>query len=310
MFFEGSEKKFELSVVKGASSLRATPRSVYDQCVEKSEAKILSVVSSDLCDAYLLSESSLFVWDDRITMITCGNTKLCHAALFMVDHLGQDQVESFFYERKNEYFPRKQSSDFFDDVKCLKEKIAGSAYRLGAPNQHHLYLFHGDKKYEPPKSDRTIELLMYGLSGQALEVFSTPDNSSGKIKTFLGLNTIFPDFKYDDFVFSPVGYSCNAVKGSDYYTIHVTPQTEGPYVSFETNMQGLSAQFIVESVVNIFKPSSFDVIQFDSSQLEKIELDGSRKINSVEDKIGGYNVLFKSYYNHEEECKKAEKLKI
>ncbi len=310
MFFEGSEKKFELSVVAGSPSLRAIPRNIYDECVEKSEAKILSVVSSDLCDAYLLSESSLFIWDDRITMITCGNTRLCHAALFIIDYLGEQNVESFFYERKNEYFPRKQSSDFFDDVKCLNKKIPGSAYRLGVPNQHHLYLFHGDKKYEPPKSDRTIELLMYGLSGAAYDVFSKENNSSKNIKEFLGLDKVFPDFKYDDFVFSPVGYSCNAVKGSDYYTIHVTPQEEGPYVSFETNMKGVSAQLVVESVTNIFKPSCFDVIQFDSSGLEDIQFDGPRKLNSVEDKIGGYNVLFKSYYNHEDKCKKADKLKI
>ena len=45
MFFEGSEKKFELSVVPGTASLRNTPRATLDECVEKSEAKILSVVS-------------------------------------------------------------------------------------------------------------------------------------------------------------------------------------------------------------------------------------------------------------------------
>lgn len=310
MFFEGSEKKFELSVVAGTPSLREIPRAIYDQCVEKSEAQILSVVSSDQCDAYLLSESSLFVWDDRITMITCGNTKLCQAALFIVDHLGQDNVESFFFERKNEYYPRKQSSDFFDDIECLNKKIDGTAYRLGQPNQHHLYLFHGNKKYEPPQSDRTIELLMYGLSGEANKVFSKPDNNSQSIREFLNLENIFPGFKFDDYVFAPVGYSCNAVKGSDYYTIHVTPQDEGPYVSFETNIKGMTAQSVVESVVNVFKPSCFDIIQFDSGQLEDIQFDGPRKLNAVKDKIGGYNVLFKSYYNYSEKFNKADKLKL
>ena len=310
MFFEGSEKKFELSVVAGLDSLRNIPRSVYDKCVEKADAKILSSVSSEACDAYLLSESSLFVWDDRITMITCGNTRLCDAALFMINHIEHNNVESFFYERKNEYFPRKQSSDFFDDIKCLNKVFPGTAYRLGQPNQHHLYLFHGDKKYEPPKSDRTIELLMYGLTGDAYKLFTTENNSSNSIKSFLNLEAVFPGFKYDDFVFSPVGYSCNAVRGSEYYTIHVTPQDEGPYVSFETNILGIKTQQVVESVINIFKPECFDIIQFDSSGLEDVQLEGLRKINAVEDKIGGYNVLFKSYYCHDEKYKKAEKLKI
>ena len=131
---------------------------------------------------------------------------------------------------------------------------------------------------------------MYGLSGEAYDVFSKQGNTSQNIREFLALDTVFPNFKYDDFVFSPVGYSCNAVNGSDYYTIHVTPQEEGPYVSFETNMKGGSAQSIVEAVTNIFKPSCFDVIQFDSSGLEDIQFNGPRKLNSVEDKIGGYNV--------------------
>ncbi len=310
MFFEGSEKKFELSVVAGTDSLRNIPKSIYDQCVNKSEAKILSIVSSDHCDAYLLSESSLFVWDDRITMITCGNTKLCHAALFIIDHLGEEKVESFFYERKNEYYPRKQSSDFFDDVKCLNKIIKGTAYRLGQPNQHHLYLFHSDKKYRQPSSDRTIEILMYGLSSEASETFSKPNNNSQSIRKFLNLSSVFPGFKLDDFVFSPVGYSCNAVKGREYYTIHVSPQEEGPYVSFETNVKNMTVQKIVESVIGMFKPSCFDVIQFDSDDIEEVQFEGPRKINGIKDKIGGYNVLFKSYYNYSEGYKKADKLKI
>ncbi len=310
MFFEGSEKKFELSVNSEVSSLRQLPKSFWAECVALSQAQIISQVSSKECDAYLLSESSLFVWKDRVTMITCGTTNLCQAAMFLLNHFGVDKVGSFFYERKNEYFPRHQTSDFFDDIQCLQKILPGQAYRLGEANEHHLYLFHLDRPYEAPQTDRTIELLMYGLSGQAKELFTKENCQPEQIRKFLNLDKIFKDFLFDDFVFSPVGYSCNAVKGSDYYTIHVTPQDVGPYVSFEANIKNLDSQYIVESIVNIFKPKSFDVIQFDSQDVKDVNFEGFRKINAVEDQLGGYNVLFKSYYEPKVNYQKAEKLEI
>ncbi len=310
MFFEGSEKKFELSVNDGLPSLRSKGRSFWSACVEKSCAQILSVISSDSCDAYLLSESSLFVWDDRVTMITCGTTKLCDAALFLLNELQPVNVESFFYERKNEYYPRKQSSHFNDDVACLNKVFPGTAYRLGEANEHHLYLYHGDKLYEPPAQDRVIEILMYGLSGEAKDIFNCIDNCAKKIRNYMQLDKVFADFQFDDYAFQPIGYSCNAIRGSEYYTIHVSPQDEGAYVSFETNITAQSAQEITENVVNVFKPSCFDIIQFDSKKIVDISMENLVKKRGVRDTIGGYNVLYKTYYKPDIQYGKAEVIKI
>ena len=61
MFFEGSEKKLEVVVKPEAGSLRQKDESFWKQLVQASRAQILSKISSESCDAYLLSESSLFV---------------------------------------------------------------------------------------------------------------------------------------------------------------------------------------------------------------------------------------------------------
>ena len=45
-------------------SLRELGRPFWDEVVRRSRAQVLSVISNDACDAYLLSESSLFVLDD------------------------------------------------------------------------------------------------------------------------------------------------------------------------------------------------------------------------------------------------------
>ncbi|MEZ6189114.1 MAG: hypothetical protein R3F62_29460 [Planctomycetota bacterium] len=44
---------------------------VWERVVEAARAQILSQISTSQCDAYLLSESSLFVYDDRFALITC-----------------------------------------------------------------------------------------------------------------------------------------------------------------------------------------------------------------------------------------------
>ena len=63
MFFEGPEKKVELALVPGKPSLRSRGHEYWKGIVAKANAQILSTISNEQMDAYLLSESSLFVTD-------------------------------------------------------------------------------------------------------------------------------------------------------------------------------------------------------------------------------------------------------
>lgn len=296
MYFEGTEKKIE--VISRGAAFRTRPESFWHSMCELSGAKVLSKISNEACDAFLLSESSLFVWDDRITMITCGRTTLVRAALFLLDKLGVDKLDFLSYERKNEFFPHQQQTDFFTDVQALQCRMPGKAFRFGAPDEHHLYLYHLDKPYKPQGVDSTLELLMYNLQGQASEIFNC-NQTIERVRQLSKLDAIFPDFQIDDHLFSPCGYSLNAIRGSDYYTIHVTPEEIGSYVSFETNVKlGNRAATIIRSVVEVFQPRSFDVIYFHPErELKAFEIQPFNRRGYVRQSLScGFEVGFASYY--------------
>lgn len=296
IIFEGAEKKLELVVREGISLLQ-WPEERFVELVEAAHTQILSKIENEECRAYLLSESSLFVREDRLIMITCGTTTLVDAALKAFEFLSADDIETLVFERKNEYFPQYQRTDFYSDIKKLNSKIKGKAYRIGDTDEHHLFLFQSDKQYRPRKDDTTLEILMYGLQGKAREIFNCSGQTAEQIREATGVHRLFNGFLVDDHAFSPVGYSLNAIRGSEYYTIHVTPQDESPYVSFETNLPSKSqlVQTIL-SVLEVFRPTSFDVVFFDTKNTpEKIEVTGYHRLSQVREKlVCGYSV----HYGH------------
>ncbi|CAL6362584.1 unnamed protein product [Bathycoccus prasinos] len=90
--FEGVEKRIEINfrvaaddnkstggIIPVAGGLRCLSRAALDVCMTAAECEIVSVRSNEKFDAYVLSESSLFVFADKIVLKTCGTTKLLSA---------------------------------------------------------------------------------------------------------------------------------------------------------------------------------------------------------------------------------------
>jgi S-adenosylmethionine decarboxylase len=295
MFFEGTEKKIEL-IIRGAN-FRGKPELFWRGMVEASGAKILSKLSNNFCDAYLLSESSLFVWDERITMITCGTTQLVNAAYYFFDHVPPETLDFLTYERKNEYFPQRQATDFLKDVELLQARVPGKVYRFGSLEEHHMFLYHLDKKFKPEGVDYTLEVLMHDLEPDTAEIFSGRQKID-MVRQLMQLEKILPGFQIDDHLFEPCGYSLNAIRNDDYFTIHVTPEEANSYVSFETNVHlGDRAVTVIQGVLDVFKPRAFDVIYFHSRQeMKSFELPPfQRRSHFHESLICGFEVGFSHY---------------
>ena len=69
MYFEGPEKKLEILLKDKDNFVRKDNIYSWESIVNACEAEIIAKHTFQFCDAYLLSESSLFVYDDKILMI-------------------------------------------------------------------------------------------------------------------------------------------------------------------------------------------------------------------------------------------------
>ena len=96
------------------------------------------------------------------------------------------------YLRENEYFPEEQHSDFIADVDLLEKYLDGKAYQFGSIDGNHLFLSLR-KNYIPHKSDVTIEILMYGLQGEAKQLFNSHDQTEINCDNYLALIKFYQD---------------------------------------------------------------------------------------------------------------------
>ncbi|MCO4793152.1 MAG: adenosylmethionine decarboxylase [Bacteriovoracaceae bacterium] len=304
MFFEGSEKKFE--VIFSGVDLRSLGLDFYRNLVSKSGAEILSQVSNEECDAFLLSESSLFVWKDRLLMITCGKTTLIHSLSFLIERVGIEKLESLIFQRKNEYYSHLQETRFVDDLKILKETIDGTYLLFGNEHEHHNCLFHYNKPYKPIEDDKTFELLMYDISETSSDFLIREGHSPEEIRSFFDFERILPGFEINDHVFEPYGYSMNAINGDRYCTMHVTPQKHCSYVSFETNI-AIEGNFMAD-ILKILVPESFDIMAFDQDIKNVIPVGYSDRMKFSEKLDCGYHVEFGHYFQRNNSAKRPRKI--
>lgn len=144
----------------------------------------------------------------------------------------------------------------------------------------------------------------------------------------------YPDARVDAYLFTPCGFSANGVipapdqagTATHYFTVHVTPEPQCSYASFETNVPGRQTgretHEVIEHVVNIFKPGRFSVTLFEaktisadvralglddsaasekaglmrSAKMEKIR--GYRRLDRIVHDFDGYDLVFR-YYERE-----------
>jgi S-adenosylmethionine decarboxylase len=259
--FEGTEKKLEVILKKRKPGLRSGAGDRWARVVQAGRARIISRISNAEMDAYLLSESSLFVWDDRILLITCGRTTPAKALPEILAFVEPSEIASIFYERKNPVYPAAQLTDFHDDLAWVESHFPGRSIRLGPADDDHIDLFFSFPGDFQPLPDATLELLMHDLNPESRCVFCNgkeTDNTSQD--TLRKLNTIYPTVTTDSHFFDKHGYSSNAIDGGNYYTVHVTPEDDGSYASFESNYIDSGCVRVIKELIAIFKPGRFTVV--------------------------------------------------
>lgn len=277
-YFEGPEKKLEIFFQEPVLP-RADSR-FWQDVVASANATILSKISSETIDAYLLSESSLFVTDQRLTMITCGQTQLINAIEPIFSRIPRDQAAFLIFERKNEFFPEKQSTSFQEDAARLQRIMPGKTTLFGKEKAEHIFLYQSTNRFEPNPEDTTLEVLMQGMYRDRRDLFFQA-KSVDEIHTQTKIPEILSGFTIDSHLFEPYGYSMNAVRGPFYFTIHVTPQKPCTYISFETNyhFQNNEAELkkTIKKVLFAFQPKQYNVLFFENK----------KRLNVLKDLPGG-----------------------
>jgi len=298
-FFEGAEKKVEIVVDRALPSLREAGDEFWARIVSAAGAHVLSKIHNEHSDAFLLSESSLFVFDHKMIMITCGQTRLVNAVVELLKLVPADGVEFFIYERKNEVYPHRQPTSFYDDVQRFDALLPGKAFRFGDEDEHHILLFHLDRPYHCPQTDLTLEILMYGIDDAVRGSFGAGERGDAvRVRKALGLEDLVPGFSVDDHLFQPSGYSLNGIREDMYWTLHVTPEAQGSYVSFETNLRsGDDLAPVTDRLLELFNPRSFDLFLFQQGEGVPLEPERYRLRSQVTGELTcGYQVSFRSFY--------------
>ncbi|UZJ54968.1 hypothetical protein CBS101457_004288 [Exobasidium rhododendri] len=389
--FEGPEKLLELwfadcqDEVTG-QGLKIVKRQVWEDMLDIVKCKVLSTIHGSSADAFLLSESSMFVFPHKIILKTCGTTTLllglerilqiAHTALGHVSREVPTPVElgsivkRCFYSRKSFMFPERQKGphkDWMLEVGLLDRFFEqGSAYTVGKMNGDHWLLYmtspcesgkpqlaeqqHVERPLRLPSmghpkllSDQTLEVLMTYLSPTTCSRFEFPselpdlDAEHHPVSSLqdrghllgtrlcdqLGLTTLFPNTLLDAFAFEPCGFSANAVIQGDgktvedaYWTIHVTPEQDSSYASFETNShmeETVSSDkkdlpWLISRVLSIFEPGRLSVTLFTSSDhgsaddkedqgdvLHSLQLTNYKRTDRIAYEFEDYDLVFVSF---------------
>ncbi|WPH03844.1 Hypothetical protein R9X50_00672700 [Acrodontium crateriforme] len=171
-----------------------------------------------------------------------------------------------------------------------------------------------------PSSDGDDDTLTFS------EELSTEGHTLGSVVTeHCGLADVYPTTKYpdahiDSYLFTPCGYSANGVvpipgnvESTSYWTVHVTPEPQCSYASFETNVPtcetGRTTVEVVEQVVGIFKPGRFSVTLFEGKVDDDKEsakndkrmdfIKGYRRVDRIVHELEGYELVFR-YFERED----------
>jgi len=269
--YEGVEKKLILiySGARNVSIRKAIKEEVWNKVVKAVDAEVLSVMRGDNVDAYLLSESSLFVFNDRIYLKTCGTTRIFNSVKVIVAHLSEEipgiNLTRVVYSRPTYRFPDRQlkgyGRGFEKEVELLRMVTMEATARSWESTIHttgdgitfhssSLFLSGITKKQEGrTENDEcnevniSMDLAMFDMDQSKLKDFFGEVKALEKfgIGGFLPMES--PGLQIDEYTFQPCGYSLNALDGEYYWCVHVTPEAQYSYFSFETNHPSASEMY-------------------------------------------------------------------
>ncbi|NXP68495.1 DCAM decarboxylase, partial [Chloropsis cyanopogon] len=292
-FFEGTEKLLEVWFArqqpaqqephqsKGSGDLRTIPRIEWDKLLENVHCLIISVTKTDKQEAYGICKTVAFLesWNFILCVLQLVVRTLLLPCVF---HLAK-------------YFL----------AFCFLSCLDGAAYCMGRMNSDCWYLYTLDfpESRISNQPDQTLEILMSELDPVVMDQFYMKDGSCLTLFQMSGIRDLIPGSVIDATMFNPCGYSMNGMKSDGtYWTIHITPEPEFSYVSFETNISQTSYDDLIRKVVEVFKPGKFVTTLFvnQSSKCRTVfssaqKIEGFKRLDHQIAQFSDYNFVFTSF---------------
>lgn len=322
--FEGPEKTLEVvfrpkdpeaapTSINGKIGLRTLLKKDLDLICKRARCTILSSVSNQYLDAYVLSESSLFVYNYMIVLKTCGTTTLLRCLAVLIELARSKlnfELDWVGYSRKNFNFPDDQQFphgsftqelEYLYSHKNLCDKLDGNGYTLGPITDDHWFVFVADKTIRSNMdmdNDRVLNIMMFDIDMDIADSFyyakyqkkDGTETEEEEVKRIsfeqtkaAGIDALCPGATFDPRAFEPCGYSMNAILYKSYCTMHITPEEGSSYASFETNQKLASYTALINNVVRTFKPKKFVMtLMADKGGLKEISKNGNPLLDQSE----------------------------
>ena len=275
LLFQSMESESDCSQENVSFGFRKFTWNQWQDMLELVQCRILSVTKNQFFDAYLLSESSLFVYPSKIILKTCGTTTLLNAIpkiLEMAMECELKHIDALFYSRKAFMFPENQIHPhgnweqevyFLDSLFSQKKEYETGGYTLGKLNGEHWCLYTVtplnsmentvsklNSFYSSPPTSEYDFNEFHGscseLQDMTLEIMMTQLDSSVMKEFWKNFGetssikqkilNLYPSAIVDEYQFDPCGYSLNGLLNESYFTIHITPEEHCSYASFETSI--------------------------------------------------------------------------
>jgi len=270
-FFEGPEKRLDVifSASRTLDGLRSFGPDRWQEVLNFAKCTIISHKQNENFDAYVLSESSLFVFPNRVMFKTCGCTTLLRVIPKLLEFSSSLGLipETVVYSRKNFLRPHRQEhphTDFSTEVDLLQGHFegAGQAYTFGPCTAEHWFLYLADlTNITRPDSPApvsaqqqpltTLEIMMHNLNRESCSRFFGKREN----RELPEVEKLIPGSDLDHYHFEPCGYSMNGLYENSFSTIHVTPEADFSYASYETSLVLPSYRSLISAVFDLFKPA-------------------------------------------------------
>ncbi|RWW37447.1 hypothetical protein BHE74_00057439 [Ensete ventricosum] len=276
--FEGFEKRLELHFSgDDPLGLRGLCVDALDEVLDAVHCTVVSAAGNRYFDAYILSESSLFVYPYKIIVKTCGTTQLLRSIPLLLRHaadLGL-RLRACRYSRGCFIFPDAQPfphSSFGEEVifldDCLPPTLCfRKASVLPSSSSHSWHVYSAATPGRRSRSTTfTVEVCMTDLDITLARRFFrkeadewSGDDAGSDMTASTEVGAINPRALVCSFAFHPCGYSMNSLDRDRYSTIHVTPEDRHSYASFEC--VGRSDETIkwLRRALDVFRPGAVSV---------------------------------------------------